>query len=284
MEERLQKYLSRCGVASRRRAEDMISQGKVAVNGEVVARLGTKVDPAKDTVTVAGKPVSLPSMSTYLALHKPPGYLATRADPYNRPTVFNLLPATSAFLRPVGRLDNQSEGLLFLTNDGAWANCVAHPRYGGEKEYAVLVNGSLTAQQCDTLRGPLTLDGYPLNPVTVELMERDNANGTWISMTLTEGRKRQIRHMLAAIGKRAVRLIRVRIGSVHLRDLAPGASRPLTQAEIKPWQVQPQDADPYRGLSAAHSTQRQARITGSTENHRVDTPFVNAAIDKKRSD
>ena len=284
MKERLQKYLSRCGVASRRRAEDMISQGKVAVNGAVVARQGTKVDPARDTVTVAGKPVSLPATSTYLALHKPPGYLATRADPYNRPTVFDLLPATYAFLRPVGRLDNQSEGLLFLTNDGAWANRVAHPRYGGEKEYAVLVNGSLTAQQCDTLRGPLTLDGYPLNPVAVELMNRDNENGTWISMTLTEGRKRQIRHMLSAIGKRAVRLIRVRIGSVHLRGLAPGASRPLTQAEIDLWHEQPQDANPDRNLPASHSTQRQARITSSSENHRVDTSFVNAAIDKKRSD
>ncbi len=261
MKERLQKYLSRCGVASRRRAEVMIAQGKVAVNGDVVSKPGTKVDPAHDTVTVAGKPVLLPTSSTYLALHKPPGYLATRIDPYNRPTVFDLLPAELAFLRPVGRLDNQSEGLLFLTNDGAWANRVAHPRYGGEKEYAVLVNGSLTAQQCDTLRSPLTLDGYPLNPVAVELMDRVHENGTWIRMTLTEGRKRQIRHMLAAIGKRAVRLIRVRIGPVHLANLAPGASRPLTQEEIEPWCVQAETANAECGTSGAHSTQRLVRIS-----------------------
>ena len=261
MEERLQKYLSRCGVASRRRAEVMIAQGKVAVNGAIVSRLGTKVDPANDTVTVAGIPVSLPSTSTYLALHKPPGYLATRADPYNRPTVYDLLPAAHAALRTVGRLDNQSEGLLFLTNDGAWANRVAHPRYGGEKEYAVLVNGQLTTEQCDALRGPLTLDGYPLNPVAVELMDRVDKNGTWVSLTLTEGRKRQIRHMLAAIGKRAVRLIRVRIGRVHLGDLAPGASRPLTQAEIDPWLERTDSTEPDHSERAALATRKPEPTT-----------------------
>lgn len=263
----------------------MIAQGKVAVNGEVVSRLGTKVDPANDAVTVAGKPVSLPATSAYLALHKPPGYLATRVDPYNRPTVFDLLPAKYASLRPVGRLDNQSEGLLFLTNDGAWANRVAHPRYGGEKEYAVLVNGPLTAQQCDTLRGPMTLDGYPLNPVAVELMDRVDENGTWISLTLTEGRKRQIRHMLAAIGKRAVRLLRVRIGPVHLGSLAPGASRPLTQEEIEPWREQIQNANPERAISTGQLTQNQARradLVGG--NDRVEISRESAAAGKKRSD
>ena len=282
MEERLQKFLSRCGVASRRRAEVMIAQGKVAVNGEVVSRLGTKVDPASDTVTVAGKPVSLPISSTYLALHKPPGYLATRVDPYNRPTVFDLLPAACAILRPVGRLDYQSEGLLFLTNDGAWANRVTHPRYGGEKEYAVLVNGPLTAQQFDTLRRPLTLDGYALNPVAVELMDRVSENGTWISLTLTEGRKRQIRHMLAVIGKRAVRLIRVRIGPVHLGNLAPGASRPLTAEEIVPWREKTTSANPDRGVPAAQLTQNQTCNTESMEKYRADVSAKNSAADGKR--
>ena len=197
MQERLQKYLSRCGVASRRRAEVLIAQGKVAVNGQAATVLGTKIDPARDTVSLEGKTVSPPAALTYVALHKPAGYLTTRGDPQRRQTVYALLPPDHGRLKPVGRLDFATEGLLFLTDDGAWAHRVAHPRHGGEKEYAVLVNGTLNSQQIDALRGPMTLDGYRLNAVRVEPVKREG-DDTWIAMTLTEGRKRQIRRMLAA--------------------------------------------------------------------------------------
>lgn len=284
MEERLQKYLARCGVASRRRAEVMISQGKVAVNGEVISVLGTRVDPAHDTVAVDGTTVSLPATYTYLAFHKPAGYLTTRDDPQGRPTVYDLLSDEFAHLRTVGRLDNHSEGLLLLTNDGAWAHRVAHPRYGGEKEYAVLVSGSLTENQRATLRGPMTLEGYALNPVAVEPLNRPSEIGTWISMTLTEGRKRQIRHMLAAIGKHALRLVRTRIGPVSLDNLAPGALRPLTHREIEHWYEQSQDSDPDHKVSAPDVGQSSAPIPDSVERDRADLAVGSAPTGKKNCD
>lgn len=259
MQERLQKYLARCGAASRRRAEDLIVQGRVTVNGEAVTVLGTKIDPARDRVTLDGTVVTPRPTHTYLALHKPAGYLTTRHDPFGRRTVFDLLPADCAHLAPVGRLDAQSEGLLFLTDDGAWAQRVAHPRYGGEKEYAVLVNGGLTSQQCKMLQAPMTIDGYRLNPVTVEPAGREKNGDTWLAMTLTEGRKRQIRHMLAAIGTRAARLIRVRIGPARLGNLAPGKQRLLTAAEIAHWR------EPTQSKTAEGKTPEQAPSARTTE-------------------
>ena len=234
MQERLQKYLARCGVASRRHAERLITQGRVTVNGKTITELGSKVSPELDTVLVDGRNVAPPAASTYLALHKPTGFLTTRSDPHGRRTVYDLLPANCAHLAPVGRLDYRSEGLLLFTDDGAWANRVTHPRYGGEKQYNVLVYGTLTAQQRAALRAPMTIDGYRLKPVAVRMMDR-KGEGTWVSLTLTEGRKRQIRQMLAAIGKHAARLIRIRIGPVSLGNLGPGQLRPLTEAEIEHW-------------------------------------------------
>lgn len=284
MEERLQKYLARCGVASRRRAEVLIAEGKVTVNGEIVTVMGTKVDPALDTVAVDRERVSLPATNTYLALHKPAGYLTTRDDPYGRPTVYDLLTNETAHLRTVGRLDNQSEGLLLLTNDGAWANRVAHPRYGGEKEYAVLVNGSLTAWQWETLRGPMALEGYTLNPFTVEMMDRPSKNGTWISMTLTEGRKRQIRRMLAVIGKHAVRLIRTRIGPVCLGGLAPGKLRPLTENEISQWRAPRQSPDPERKAATPEISRSRQRLSDAIETGGGGAPLANTPAGKSNCD
>ncbi len=243
MQERLQKYLARCGVASRRHAEALITQGRVTVNGNPITKLGSKVDSKRDNVLLDGKVVKPPDALTYLALHKPAGYLTTRGDPHGRPTVYDVLPAAYARLAPVGRLDGRSEGLLFFTDDGGWANRVTHPRYGGEKEYAVLVNGYLTSQQLATLRAPMVLDGYRLKPVTVRVIDREGGD-TWIAMILTEGRKRQIRHMLAAIGKHAVRLVRTRIGPVRLAGLAPRKHRLLTEAESGHWQKPPQSPQP----------------------------------------
>lgn len=283
MQERLQKYLARCGAASRRRAEDLIAQGRVRVNGATVTVLGTKVDPTRDKVELDGAPVAPRTSLTYLALHKPAGCLTTRHDPHGRRTIYALLPAAYVQLVPVGRLDYQSEGLLFLTNDGAWAHRVAHPRYSGEKEYAVLVNGKLTPPQIDALRAPMTLDGYRLNPVAVRLGEREGDN-TWVTMTLTEGRKRQIRHMLATIGKHAVRLVRVRIGPVRLGDLAPGKRRPLARAEVEHWQEGP--ADPGPGLNAQASKPRaNTRETSAVAgNDNAAERAAHATIEKSTSD
>ena len=267
-------------MASRRGAEVLIAQGRITVNGRTITKLGSKVDPARDAVLLDGKTVAPPASSTYLALHKLAGYLTTRDDPHNRPTVYDLLPADKRRLVPVGRLDTQSEGLLFLTNDGAWAHRVAHPRYGGEKEYAVLVNGALTPQQRDALRAPMTLDGYRLNPVTVEILDRQSGKGTWISLTLTEGRKRQIRQMLAAVGKHALRLIRTRIGPVRLGNLAPGKLRPLTENEIAQWRTPLQSPDPERKAAAPASSPRRPHPADVMGKGGDGTPLVSTATGK----
>ncbi|MYB77806.1 MAG: rRNA pseudouridine synthase [Chloroflexi bacterium] len=284
MQERLQKYLARCGVASRRGAEVLITQGRITVNGRTITKLGSKVNPARDAVLLDGKAVAPPATFTYLALHKPAGYLTTRDDPHNRPTVCDLLPTGKKRLVPVGRLDTQSEGLLFLTNDGAWAHRVAHPRYGGEKEYAVLVNGALTPQQYDALRSPMTLDGYRLNPVAVERIDRESESGTWISLTLTEGRKRQIRQMLAAVGKHAVRLIRTRIGPVRLGKLAPGKLRPLTENEIAHWRAPRQSPDPERGAPTPALSRSEPRLSDARGKGGDGTPLAGTATGKSNRD
>jgi 23S rRNA pseudouridine2605 synthase len=283
MPERLQKYLARCGVASRRHAENLIVQGRVTVNEKTVTVLGSKVDSARDKVAFDGTVVTPPDALTYLAMYKPPGNLTTRNDPYNRPTVYDLLPAHFAQLVPVGRLDYQSEGLLFLTNDGAWAQRVAHPRHGGEKEYLVLVNGRVTPQRIADLQAPMTIDGYRLNPVSVRLLEREG-RGTWIAMTLTEGRKRQIRHMLAAIGKRAERLVRIRIGVVRLGDLEPGNYRPLEAKEVEHWRESAGSDTPLVEESRP-SISPSAAISGRVPKKRSPEPYpANTAVGLRSHD
>ena len=283
MQERLQKYLARCGVASRRRAESLITQGRITVNGKTVTKLGSKVSPELDTVLVNGRKVAPPAASTYLALHKPTGFLTTRSDPHGRRTVYDLLPANCAHLVPVGRLDSRSEGLLFFTDDGAWANRVAHPRYGGVKQYNVLVYGMLTAQQRAALRAPMTIDGYRLKPVAVRIMDREG-EGTWVSLTLTEGRKRQIRQMLAAIGKHAGRLIRIRIGPVSLGNLGPGQLRPLTEAEIAHWRESPQSPDPERKAFAPAPHSRGESPATSIVKGSDDASHVSGAVGTRNRD
>ena len=277
MQERLQRYLARCGVASRRHAERLITQGRVTVNGKTITELGSKVSPELDTVLVDGRNVAPPAASTYLALHKPTGFLTTRSDPHGRRTVYDLLPANCAHLAPVGRLDYRSEGLLLFTDDGAWANRVTHPRYGGEKQYNVLVYGTLTAQQRAALRAPMTIDGYRLKPVAVRMMDR-KGEGTWVSLTLTEGRKRQIRQMLAAIGKHAARLIRIRIGPVSLGNLGPGQLRPLTEAEIEHWRESPQSPDPERKAFAPAPHRRGESPATSMVRGSNDPSLVSDAV------
>lgn len=227
--ERLQKYLARAGVASRRAAELIIRQGRVSVNGARVTSLGTKVGPG-DVVAVDGRPVTLRKELVYLAINKPRGYVTTAADPWGRPTVMHLVSVPQR-VYPVGRLDVESEGLLLLTNDGQLAYHLTHPRYGVEKEYHVLVEGRPSDEALRRLRQGVDLEGRKTAPAKVARLPLGDG-GTWLSIVIHEGRKRQVRRMLEAVGHRVLRLVRVSFGPVRLGDLAPGESRRLAPEEV----------------------------------------------------
>ena len=228
--ERLQKILSRAGVASRRHAEEMIGAGRVSVNGQIVTEMGTRVDPGVDDVLVDGRPISLAETHAYLALNKPAGFVSTAHDPQGRPTVMELVPEVPG-LFAVGRLDFESEGLLLFTTDGDWAQRVAHPRYGSAKEYVVEVAGRPKPATLVTLRGPLDLGGEWSSGAEVSV-EGNAPERTLLRVVLHEGRNRQIRRMMEAVGHPVLRLVRVRVGAVHLGALRPGKWRHLTHAEI----------------------------------------------------
>ncbi|HHS98398.1 MAG TPA: rRNA pseudouridine synthase [Chloroflexi bacterium] len=231
MEERLQKILARAGFGSRRACEELIRQGRVAVNGEV-AQLGQKADPERDRITVDGEPIRLKREYTYIALHKPRGVLSDEGDGTGRlPTVRDLVDLPG-HLFPVGRLDLRSEGLILLTDDGDLAFRLTHPRFGHEKEYHVLVDGRPSEETLEKWRRGVLLEGRRTAPAEVEVMraERDR---TWLRVVLREGRKRQIRRVAAMLGHPVHRLIRVRVGPVRLGNLPPGRWRRLTPLEVR---------------------------------------------------
>lgn len=231
MEERLQKILSQAGVASRREAERLITAGRVTVNGEVVTELGSKADPAKDRITLDGKPVAVGGARYYVLLNKPVGYVTTLKDPEGRPIVTDLLKGVGARVFPVGRLDYNTEGLLLLTNDGEWANRLAHPRHEVDKEYLVRVRGRVTPEQLQRLAAGIELDDGPTAPARVR-NQRESDNNTWFSITIHEGRYRQVRRMCEAVGLTVVRLRRIRYGSLDLGELKLGEYRLLSTAEV----------------------------------------------------
>jgi pseudouridine synthase len=233
-------------VASRRHAEELILAGRVQVNGQPVTQLGAKVQPEGDEVQVDGRPVQAPAARVYLLLHKPAGVVTTASDPQGRQTVLDLLPSSLQAQRlfPVGRLDLDSEGLLVLTNDGALALRLTHPRFEQEKEYHALVRGRPAPAALEPLRRGLQLPGEarPTAPAQVRFLRaahgRQDADApapgtSWLSVTLHEGRKRQVRRMLAAVGHPVLRLVRVRVGSLHLGDLPAGQWRALSAAELE---------------------------------------------------
>ena len=229
--ERVQKLLARAGVASRRDSEKLILQGRVTVNGQP-AQLGTKADLATDTVAVDGKPIRLGTHSHYLALHKPAGVISSRRDPEGRPTVMDLIPRhLRQLVYPVGRLDADSEGLLLLFDDGELAHALTHPRFHAPKHYQVLAAGNVGPSALAQLRKGIALADGPSAPAHVKVLERF-ADATVLEMTLHEGRKRQIRRMLEAVGHPVRRLVRVAIAGVELGDLPSGQWRELTAAEI----------------------------------------------------
>jgi len=230
MEERLQKILARSGYGSRRSCEEIILAGRVRVNGRATG-LGDKADAAVDKISVDGRLLKAAEKLTYVALYKPRGVLSTVSASEERPAVRDLVPLPGT-LYPVGRLDFDSEGLILMTNDGDLANRLTHPRYEHEKEYRVLVATHPDENQLATWRRGVVLeDGYHTQPAEV-YVESKYGKGTWLRVTLREGRKRQIREMGALTGLPVVRIIRVRIGTLRLGRLKPKEWRYLTPQEI----------------------------------------------------
>jgi len=230
-EERLQKILAQAGYGSRRACEALIVAGRVSVNGQV-AGLGSKADPEKDRILVDRQPVKAPEKLEYVALYKPRGVVSAVTSPDPRPTVRSLVPLPGT-LYPVGRLDVDSEGLILLTNDGELANRLTHPRFGHEKEYRVLVARHPDAEQLATWRRGVVLEEGTRTAAADVRVENTKGKGTWLRIVMREGRKRQIREIGSLLGLPVVKIIRVRIGSLHLGLLKPGHWRRLTAEEVK---------------------------------------------------
>ncbi|MBM3307011.1 MAG: rRNA pseudouridine synthase [Candidatus Eisenbacteria bacterium] len=228
---RLNRFLAQAGLASRRQADTLIAAGRVTVNGETVARLGTGVDPDRDSVALDGRPVALPASFTYVLLNKPPGFVVTMSDPQGRRTAAELVSGAGARVVPVGRLDAATEGLLLLTDDGELAHRVAHPSFELDKVYRVEALGVLSEGGRRTLEAGVELDGRTTAPAVVRVLST-SGNVTAAETTIHEGRKRQVRRMFEAVGHRVTRLVRIRLGPLALGDLPSGQWRPLTTAEL----------------------------------------------------
>ena len=228
MRERLQKILSARGVASRRKAEEMISAGLVTVNG-TAASLGDTADPETEDIRVAGKPLPRREDYVYILLNKPRGYVTTLSDEKGRPNVTRLVADCGVRVYPVGRLDMDSEGLLLLTNDGEFANALMHPKHEVEKTYDVWVTGYTPGGEKQLAR-PITLDGYTIRPPRVRLLKVE-ADRARFRVTIHEGRNRQIRRMCDAAGMHCTRLRRIQEGNLRLGDLPVGKWRYLTREE-----------------------------------------------------
>jgi 23S rRNA pseudouridine2605 synthase len=230
--ERLQKIIARAGFCSRRRAEQLISAGQVAVNGHVVTELGLKVDPAAARITVNGKALHTEEEKVYLLLHKPRGYVTTLSDPQGRPIVSDLLPDfAKTRLFPVGRLDLDSEGALLMTNDGELAHRILHPKFEVKKTYEARVQGRPSAQDLERLEQGIVLDGQKTWPAQVRILQRQ-AKRTVLEIIIHEGKKRQVRKMFQALGYPVQRLKRTAYGGLQLGTLASGSYRVLKKRDI----------------------------------------------------
>ena len=228
---RLQKFLADAGIASRRASEQIIAQGRVSVNGQPVAGPGVKVDPLHDEISVDGKSVRA-KRKTYIALNKPRGLVCSRNDELGRPTIFDLLPKEWRHLHSVGRLDFNSEGLIFLTNDGELSLHLTHPRYGVRKKYVVTVDGRLDRELLRTLERGVFSEGEKLKAEKARLISGSNSQSV-VELELAEGKYREVRRMFEMLGRTVKRLQRVQIGKIKLGELKIGKWRSLTESEIK---------------------------------------------------
>jgi len=231
MQERLQKIIAHAGVASRRKAEELILEGSVTVNGRVVRELGAKADPDKDAIKVRGKLIHRPLKKTYIILNKPRGYITSMSDPRGRPVVTDLLKGVRARVYPVGRLDYDSEGLLILTDDGELAYTLMHPSHEIPKTYIAKVKGVLGDKEIQRLERGIRLREGVTAPAVVKKIKKTDSN-SWIEITVHEGKYRQVRRMLDEVRHPVLRLIRIRYGPVELGEIPPGRYRYLTPQEI----------------------------------------------------
>jgi len=228
---RLQKYLALCGVASRRASEKLITDGRVAVNGTIITELGTKIT-AKDTVTFDGKKVTMGENKVYIALNKPAGYLSTASDDRGRRTVIDLVKDDfSERLYPVGRLDYDTEGLIFLTNDGNFTQTVTHPKHNIDKTYEAKIYGKLTEDEIIMLCRGVDIGGFVTSEALVDIISEQHDKST-VQITIHEGKNRQVRKMFKAVGHNVLKLKRISVGAVKLGNLKSGQWRFLTEREI----------------------------------------------------
>ncbi len=231
---RLQKYIAMCGIASRRGAESMISEGRVMVNGEKVTEQGIKVEIGADEVSVDGKPIKNKNKKYYIMLNKPVGYVSTAKDQFDRPTVVDLVKNDLSDVRifPVGRLDYDTEGLLLLTNDGDFTYKVTHPKFHMDKTYIATVKGGMTIKGMNMLRNGVYIDdNFKTSPAKAEILDAYDGY-TMVKITIHEGKNRQVRKMFEAVGNKVVGLKRIQIGTVEMGNLPLGRWRHLTSHEI----------------------------------------------------
>jgi len=261
-EERLQKFLARGGAASRRGAEALIAAGRVKVNDRVVTALGTKVDPAKDLVTLDGRLVSAPEAGSYYLLYKPPGCVTTASDPEGRPTAMQYLAEVRTRLFPVGRLDYDAEGAVLFTDDGELANRLAHPRYGHRRVYLVKVKGEPDPRALARMAAGVRLEDGPARALEAEVHERADRN-VWIRVRVAEGRYHLVKRLCEAVGLSVQRLFRPEFGGVSVQGLRPGQFRALTPAEVRAMRQRVEAPDDDRpSVAAGRRLPRAARRHG----------------------
>jgi 23S rRNA pseudouridine2605 synthase len=283
--QRLQKILAEAGVASRRKCEEIIAQGRVAVDGVIMKAMGVKADPDKSRIEVDGVRVKS-ERKAYCLLNKPSGILSTTADEFGRPTVMNLIPGEDRRLYPVGRLDEDTEGLIILTNDGELANILTHPRYGVPKTYSAKLRGIITVSAVARLLAGIRLDDGVAKAEDVKVTYRGETE-SYVRLVMREGRNHVVRRMLAKAGFPAKRLRRDRIAFLTMHDLKKGESRPLTRLEVAklyeyatPGEKEPEKPPrperrvrtrffaPRKDVAARRASPRQARPRQRYKDHR----------------
>ena len=229
---RLQKFLAVCGVASRRKAEEIIASGRVSVNGNIIREMGVSVDEEHDKVTLDGKTVKPEEKKRYIILNKPKGYITSMSDQFDRPDINALISEVKERVFPIGRLDYDTEGLLILTNDGEFANAVAHPKKSIDKVYIAKIKGTFSEEIADKLRSGVMIDGKVTSPAKVEIFN-NSGNVSEVRVAIHEGRNRQVRKMFESVSCRVIDLRRTAVGGFMLGNLQRGSWRDFTEAELK---------------------------------------------------
>ena len=231
---RINKYIASCGVASRRKAEELIISGRVTINGELITELSTTVDETKDIVEVDGLPINQEEKKVYILLNKPEGYITTVKDQFDRPSVLDILKDVEERVYPVGRLDYETSGLLILTNDGDLTYKLTHPKHEVEKTYLAMVNGIISPEEKRRFENGLRIEDYTTAKAKLKIVKADEEkNYSVCKITIHEGRNRQVRKMCKAIGHPVRNLRRIQMGRINIRGLEVGEYRNLTEDEVK---------------------------------------------------